>query len=77
VSHTTGMEPPAFEAFRQEVFADPALQAQLLPLDDPETFKAEVIALAQTRGHAVTEADVAAALREGQLSWLMSWVPVI
>lgn len=70
-------EDGAFEAFRQTVFADPLLQAHLLPLTDMASFCAEASALARARGYAVTAAEVAAALRAGQTAWLTPWTPVL
>lgn len=71
----TGLD--AFEAFRREVFADPALQDRLLPLADLDAFCAEAAALARARGHAVTPAEVAVRLRAGQTTWLTPWLPIL
>ncbi|MFF8799582.1 MULTISPECIES: hypothetical protein [unclassified Methylobacterium] len=70
-------EADPFEAFRREVFADPALQDRLLPLADIDAFCAEAAALARARGHALTTAEVAARLRAGQTTWLTPWLPIL
>lgn len=72
------MTPPAgFAAFRERVHADPALQARLAEAQAPDTFAALVVAEAAAAGLAVSAAEVAEAMRDGHLAFLMSHCEVV
>jgi hypothetical protein len=63
-----------FDSFRQLVFDDVALQAELRSVTDMGVFVAEVERLAARHGYVVEATDVEAALRKGRQSWLERWI---
>jgi hypothetical protein len=69
--------PLDFEAFRRRVVADPRLIALLWPIRDRAAFLTAVMELGTAEGYRFEDADVAAALSEGQFAWLTHWLPVV
>ena len=67
---------PGFALFRQRVQDDPVLQQRLRRVDEREAFFEAAVALGAEHGFSFSIADVAAALREGQLAWMNHWMPV-
>ena len=61
------------ERFRAMVFADPALQRELLEAATSRQFMPMAVATAGRLGILLSEADVAAAMRATQLSWQLRW----
>jgi hypothetical protein len=61
---------PEFEAFRQLVFADAALQAELAALPAGQEFYAATVAVAARRGHCITAEEVRAAHQAGRRGWI-------
>jgi hypothetical protein len=63
-----------FDAFREAVGRDAALQQQLLDVVDHDEFAAAVVAAAVERGYRVNDNDVRQAMRDGRRAWLERWV---
>lgn len=68
---------PGFAQFRLRVQDDPQLQQRLRHVDDRAAFVAAVVALGAQHGFIFSTADVAAAIQQAQIAWLMHWQPVI
>lgn len=58
-----------FQALRQVVHDDPALQARLFGMIDANEFIVVVQELAQSQGRALQAEDVRQAMRAGRKSW--------
>jgi hypothetical protein len=64
-----------FEAFRQHVLADRALQDELLACGAPvDAFAREAADLATAHGFPLTEDDVERAIADARHEWLLRWV---
>ena len=61
----------AFAAFREKVLDDFHLLLRLRPAQDRDGYVALVVAIGAECGFAFDEAAVRAALREGEMAWLM------
>ena len=59
-----------FDAFRDRVYRDPALQARLACERHPAAFVALVVATADEVGHILSTVDVVEAMRRGHIAWL-------
>lgn len=59
----------AFQALRQAVHNDPALQARLFALADTRDFIAAVRQLACSMGHPLAEEELRQALYTGRKAW--------
>jgi predicted ribosomally synthesized peptide with nif11-like leader len=70
-------EPSGFSAFRQRVFADPALQDRLRSVSQSDAFVALVVQLGIENGFEFAGEDVAAAMKRGQTAWLTGWSPIL
>jgi hypothetical protein len=68
------MSADAFARFQDAVLADPALQDELLAIDDADTFAARVVTIAAERSIAVDEDDVLGALLAGDRRWIEHWL---
>jgi len=68
------MSTTSFEKFRDIVFDDPGLQAELARETDPDSFTAAVIESARERGLDVDAADVADALNAGRRALVEQWI---
>ena len=65
------MDVSNFQALRQALHADPALQARLFALADPSEFCLAVQGIAEDLGLGLAEGELQAALQEGFRSWHM------
>ena len=74
---TETMAATAFAAFRETVFDEAALVRDLRVPRERDAYVAHVVAIAAARGFAFDEAAVRAALREGELAWLVSGEDVV
>ena len=63
-----------FERFRKRVHEEPALQAELQPIVDPDTFIEAVLELGRTHGCYINRKDVLEALDYGRKRWLERWI---
>ncbi len=63
--------------FQARVWEDAALRARLRPPMEREAYVAHVVAEGSACGFAFTTAEVWAALREGERSWLTQSCPVL
>jgi len=61
----------AFEEFRQRVFEDEALQAELIGVAEPGAFCAAVVAAGKRCGFAIGEDEVRSAFQQSRSAWLM------
>lgn len=60
--------------FKERVWSDAVLQAQLLAFDDRATFITAVIETAQTLGYSFTTDEIEAAMRANQRAWAERWI---
>lgn len=60
----------SFRDFRNAVFDDPRLQAELLEITDPRRLFGAVVALGAARGHRFTLTEVESAYEERRLAWM-------
>jgi len=63
-----------FARFREQVFAEPALQDHLLGIHSREAFAEACIELGEARGWTFTEAEVLSAMASGRQAWMQQWV---
>ncbi len=70
-------DPDALKHFRLFVEGREDLIKRLLPVEEPETFIAEVVAVGAEYGFLFDADDVRAALHMDQQLWLASWTPVV
>ncbi|MFY9628031.1 MAG: hypothetical protein WAK03_07750 [Methylocystis sp.] len=70
-------DPDALQRFRLFVAGREDLVERLLPVEEPEAFVIEVVAVGAEHGFMFDADDVTAALREGQRLWLAAWTPVV
>lgn len=70
-------DPKGLEAFRRYVVADAALVARLRPILERDEFLRAVDEVAEEGGFRFEPAEVAAAMREGQMAWLTHWLPTV
>jgi hypothetical protein len=64
-----------FQALRQLVHDDPALQARLFALDKPDDFIAAVQQLALSMGCTLPDGEVLRAMSAGQRGWIERSLP--
>lgn len=64
----------SFEAFRQLVLQDLAIQAKLRNVADREFFITQVVALGQEHGYPFTAEDVVQAMQVNRRAWLERWI---
>ena len=62
------------EAFREEVWRDPALQAPLRDTTDSSEFATLLVRLGRERGYEFSEGDVTEALRGARRTWQERWL---
>ena len=63
-----------FFAFRERVWADPALERQLIAVSDKDEFVRRVVELGQENGFDFNPDDVASAMARGRQTWLSQWI---
>ena len=64
----------SFDGFRNQVLADPRLQAELRDFKDLESFMAAAIALGRRCGYDFTENDIRLAAQAAHRRWLERWL---
>jgi hypothetical protein len=64
----------AWEGFRRAVLASPALQRELLSVEEPNAFCALVVGLARGAGWDVELDDVQGAMHAARRSWVERWI---
>ncbi len=69
------MTQASFEQFRELVFQDATLQAELKTVVEHDEFVALTVRLGTERGYSFTDADVLAAERAARRAWLERWLP--
>ncbi len=60
--------------FRELIFSDSALTAQLYSITAKADFIATTIEMAAANGILLTEVDIVAAMNAGSRSWLERWI---
>ena len=64
-----------FHVLQRLVHGDPALQARLFALDDPDEFVAAVRHLAHSHGCALDAGELLQAMRDGNRAWFERKLP--
>lgn len=63
-----------FFAFRERVWADPALEQQLIAVSDKDEFVQRAVALGRANGFDFNPEDVASEMARGRQTWLSQWI---
>ena len=68
------MPASGFDAFRQLVLSDAALQEELVGVPDEKSLFDKVLALGQERGYCFSAQDLENAVRANRRGWLERWL---